>query len=135
MELALPPDPMTLDRPMTVDEWLQLPDGPPYPELIDGELVVSLERHLLQHPPMLCVEVLSPSNRRHDLVRKRVAYERAAVASYWIIDLVDDDQPALRALDLVDGTYVERERPGGNEAPFTATQPFPVTIDPARLLD
>ncbi len=189
MELALPPDPTTLDRPMTVEEFLQLPDGPPYPELIDGELVMSPQpladhqivignlhvllravcppelrvmlgpygwrvdrynvfepdmlvtprdhvvRHLLERPPMLCVEVLSPSNRRHDLIRKRLAYEHAGVPSYWIVDPITGGDLTLRVLDLVDGIYVEHERPGGDAAPFTATEPFPVTIDPARLLD
>jgi Uma2 family endonuclease len=188
MELALPPDPTTLDRPMTVEEWLQLPDGPPYPELIDGELVVNpspltdhqvvignlyvllraacppelqvmlgpygwaidrynavepdllvtrredMGRHVLETTPLLCIEVLSPSDRRHDLIRKRLAYERAGVPSYWIVDPIISPL-TVRVLELVQDTYVEQERPGGNEAPFTGQRPFPVTIEPARLLD
>ena len=36
--------------------------------------------------PNLLVEVLSPSNRRHDEVRKRGLYERAGVDEYWLVD-------------------------------------------------
>jgi Uma2 family endonuclease len=36
--------------------------------------------------PELLVEVLSESNRDHDLVTKRVEYARAQIPEYWIID-------------------------------------------------
>ena len=40
----------------------------------------------LQGSPDLVVEVLSPSNRRYDEVKKRGLYERADVGEYWIVD-------------------------------------------------
>lgn len=37
--------------------------------------------------PVLCVEVLSPSTRREDMVRKSHEYAAAGVEQYWIVDL------------------------------------------------
>ena len=38
-------------------------------------------------PPDLAIEVLSPSNRSHDLVRKRAIYQRFGVRELWFVDL------------------------------------------------
>ncbi len=43
-------------------------------------------RHGVAGPPDLLIEVLSPSNRAHDQVRKRALYARGGVREYWIID-------------------------------------------------
>ncbi|HEX9889508.1 MAG TPA: Uma2 family endonuclease [Nitriliruptorales bacterium] len=53
----------------------------------------------LTYPPVLCVEVLSPSNRRHDLVRKRAIYERFGVRELWFVDL---DAPTIEQVVLGD---------------------------------
>jgi len=45
-----------------------------------------LDRKGIFGPSDLHIEVLSPSNRRHDLVRKKKLYEEAGVKEYWIID-------------------------------------------------
>lgn len=37
--------------------------------------------------PVLCIEVLSPSTRREDMVRKSHEYAAAGVEQYWIVDL------------------------------------------------
>jgi len=193
-ELAPPPtiplevdDLVALDRPIRVEEYMRLPEGPPYPELIHGELHVNpppllrhqrtllrlvlileavrpahlevlpapigwraspfdvpepdivvcnrtqdLHQHLVEEVPSLCVEVLSPSNRRHDTVRKRRLYEAHGVPSYWIVDPHPDNGPWLLALELRDGTY--RAVHDGTER-FEATLPFPVSVDPGQLLD
>lgn len=36
--------------------------------------------------PDLIVEILSPSNRRHDMLTKFNLYQRAGVREYWIVD-------------------------------------------------
>ena len=36
--------------------------------------------------PDFIVEILSPSNRYHDLVRKKNLYESKGVTEYWIVD-------------------------------------------------
>jgi Uma2 family endonuclease len=45
-----------------------------------------LVRRGVEGPPDLVVEVLSPSNRGHDLLTKRALYGRAGVREYWIVD-------------------------------------------------
>ena len=45
--------------------------------------------------PDLVVEILSPSNRRHDLERKRELYARHAIPEYW---LLEPDQETVLAL-------------------------------------
>lgn len=45
--------------------------------------------------PDLVIEVLSPSNRGHDLVTKRRLYGRAGVREYWIVD------PAARSVEIL----------------------------------
>lgn len=189
MELALDGDLTKLERPVTVDELMQLPEGTPEYELFDGEvievspattthavivrglflrlceacppgldvlfapvgwkagtyelyepdvLVVRSELiggHLVEEPPALCVEVLSPSNRRHDLIRKRRAYERAGVASYWMVDPnppAGGDTPRLLALNLVDGSFVEVADARG-DIPVELALPYPVTVVPSEL--
>jgi Uma2 family endonuclease len=85
----------------------------------------------IERAPLLVVEVRSPSTRLYDLGTKRLAYEAAGVPSYWI---VDPDGPGLAVLRLHDGRYEEEARVTGHE-PYRATDPFPVTVVPAALLD
>lgn len=46
--------------------------------------------------PDLCVEILSPSNRRFDLDIKRHLYARHGVLEYWIIDPDDNTLSCFR---------------------------------------
>lgn len=70
--------------------------------------------------PMLLAEVLSPSTRKRDRFKKRIAYMRAGVPLYWIVDAdahaVDVWTPGL------DFPHVERTElvwePAGAAAPF-----------------
>ncbi len=104
------------DRVQVQPDVLVTVDGPP--------------RGRLDQVPLLCVELLSPGTRRHDLVLKRRAYERGGVPSYWIVDPL---VPSLTILELVDGVYVEVAQVGGGDV-VTVSAPFPLTFRPDDLL-
>lgn len=81
--------------------------------------------------PLLAVEILSPSTRQIDLTLKKARYEIAGCPAYWV---VDPEGPAVTGWDLRDGEYAEIGRASADEL-FTAENPVPVAITPARLLD
>ena len=85
----------------------------------------------LPGPPLLAVEVLSPSTRRFDLLLKRSRYEAAGCHSYWV---VDPDVPSVTAWVLRAGAYVLAGEATGEQA-LSLNVPYPVTVVPARLLD
>jgi Uma2 family endonuclease len=88
-----------------------------------------VERRPLDVPPVLAIEVLSPSKPEHDLVRKFGGYQRFGVPHYWILNPVSETLGAYR---LVEGRYVEAARAEG-EALFEVVDPFPVRLRPAAL--
>ncbi len=80
-------------------------------------------------PPLLVVEILSPSNRAADLRIKRDLYARGGLPWYWIVDL---DAAELLVLRNDDGVFVDVQRIAGGQ-PAETVGPYPVTVDPARL--
>jgi Uma2 family endonuclease len=80
-------------------------------------------------PPLLVVEIRSPGTALIDLNRKKAAYERFGVPSYWIVN-PDPPQPELTVFELRDGGYALVAKTSG---PFTVGRPFAVSIDPADL--
>ena len=86
----------------------------------------------ITRPPILAVEVRSPSTALIDLNLKKAAYERFGVPSYWVV-IPDPDKPELIAFELRDGHYAEAARVSGDE-PFAAVRPFAVEVVPARLV-
>lgn len=80
-------------------------------------------------PLPLAVEVISPSSRRHDRVRKLRVYSRAGVGAYWI---VDPAEPSLLVFERQGDRLAETARVRGDEA-YAATLPFPVCVVPAAL--
>lgn len=54
--------------------------------LMDGNKAVLEENGHLHGVPDVLVEILSPHNKEHDLIRKRALYERFRVGEYWIVD-------------------------------------------------
>ncbi len=88
-------------------------------------------RKELPGPPLLAVEVLSPSTRRIDLLLKRDRLQSAGVQSYW---LVDPEAVSVTVLELVDRTYVERAHVVGAES-CDVLLPWLMTITPDTLTD
>lgn len=85
----------------------------------------------LPAPPVLAVEVLSPSTAIHDLNTKKAVYERFGTASYWVID---PDEPAVTVFERdADGRYQQVAKAAGDEV-LEVERPFPVRIVPKELL-
>jgi Uma2 family endonuclease len=84
----------------------------------------------LIRPPLLVVEVRSPSTAIIDLNRKKAAYERFRVPSYWIID----PNPALPELVVFELRGDSYATVAVTTASLTVERPFPVTINPTRLM-
>jgi Uma2 family endonuclease len=53
---------------------------------ISREKLALIGERMIEGPPNLVVEVLSPSSAYHDLRTKFRAYEQAGIAEYWIVD-------------------------------------------------
>jgi Uma2 family endonuclease len=83
-------------------------------------------------PPVLVVEVRSPSTALIDLNLKKAAYERFGVRSYWVV-IPDRDKPELIVFELRGGRYEEAATAAGDE-PFATLRPFAVEVVPARLV-
>jgi Uma2 family endonuclease len=102
----------------------------------DPDIVVIRRENLrdakVTEPPLLVVEVRSPSTALIDLNRKKAAYEKFGVPSYWIVD-PDPDRPELTVLELASGSYVQADRVAGTAA-FPAVRPFEVEISPGKLV-
>jgi Uma2 family endonuclease len=86
----------------------------------------------ITRPPILAVEVRSPSTALIDLNLKKAAYERFGVPSYWVV-IPDRSRPELIAFEMRDGRYEEAARVSGDE-PFAAGRPFGVEVVPGRLV-
>ncbi len=89
----------------------------------------------LPAPPVLAVEVLSPSTRLIDLNVKRKRYERSGTPSFWAVDPVArPDEAQLVAWELADdGLYRQVADVTGLEE-FTAELPYRVSVIAAALV-
>jgi Uma2 family endonuclease len=103
--------------------------------VVQPDLVVldrpDLDAAFVDTPPLLVVEVLSPSTRRIDVSAKRLVYEGFGVPSYWI---VDPEAASITVLALTaDGTYAQAGEAHADDL-LEVTRPFPVTVAPSSLL-
>jgi Uma2 family endonuclease len=86
----------------------------------------------LTSPPVLVLEILSPSTRAVDLRAKRAEYARAGAPHYWVVDI---DVPSVEALTLdpATGGYRTLAHAAG-DAVLAVTEPFAVAVTPAELV-
>ncbi len=104
-------------------------------ELIPDLVVIrkdQLAARRVTRPPLLAVEIQSPSTALFDLNTKKAVYERFSIESYWIA-VPDVDQPELIAFELCDGLYQQVAHVSGGQV-FRAERPFPAEVVPARLV-
>ena len=104
------------------------------PNVVQPDVVLSVRRDFgaddLPVPPILAVEVLSPSTARRDRGRKRELYAEAGVKHYWI---VDPEAPSVTVYELVDGAFTETAHVAGDHT-LMIEQPVPLRLTPAELL-
>lgn len=86
----------------------------------------------LTKPPVLAVEVASPSTALYDRNRKRDVYASFGIESYWIVK-PDFERPSITAFELGDGGYRVVAEVGGEDV-FRAVKPFACEIVPASLV-
>lgn len=102
---VLQPDLMVIDRSLT----------------FDSEVTI---------PPLLVIEILSPSSQRTDLMLKPQTLARFGCEHYWVVDPLC---PAIRAFRLADGAYVASETVEKQEL-FSTDVPFSLSFRPADLV-
>ena len=61
-----------------------------------------VDRHGVHGAPDLVIEILSPSSRGNDRLRKYSLYEKAGIREYWI---VDPDTRSVAVHTLTEGAY------------------------------
>ena len=82
-------------------------------------------------PPLLAVELRSPSTAIVDRSAKLAAYGKFGVASYWSFD-PDPGRPELAVFELRDGSYEQIAQASRTNA-LRIERPFPVEIVPSQL--
>ncbi|HEX4832332.1 MAG TPA: Uma2 family endonuclease [Trebonia sp.] len=86
----------------------------------------------MERPPLLAIEIASPSTRQYDRTRKKQIYGDFGIPDYWIVG-PDPNKPELTAFQLKNGWYEEDIHAAGDDT-FTAKRPFPVAFSPASLV-
>ncbi len=78
--------------------------------------------------PDLVMEIVSESNRPHDITTKRVEYAQTGIAEYWIVD-PEEETITVLVLRSRQKTYVEHGRFGkGTRAASKVLPGFSVDV-------
>ena len=86
----------------------------------------------IKAPPDLAIEILSPSNRAHDRVKKRRFYARNGIREYWI---VDPDEKTIEVLALRGKSYRQHGWYGPGDRARSATFAIEFDVDPLFATD
>ena len=78
----------------------------------------------------LVVEVLSPSSRHVDRVRKFELYARMGIANYWIVDPGD---PVTVTTHILGGGVYRQAKSASGDEPLVVSEPCEVTLTPSAL--
>jgi Uma2 family endonuclease len=93
---------------------------------------VGFEDKSVTRPPVLAIEIASPSTAIYDRNRKKDVYAGFGITSYWIVT-PSLDKPRLVAYELRGGSYLQVADVCADQV-FRATRPFGVDIVPAALV-
>jgi Uma2 family endonuclease len=93
---------------------------------------IGIEDKSVTRPPVLAIEIASPSTAIYDRNRKKDVYAGFRIAAYWIV-VPSVDKPRLTAFELRRGSYRQVAEVRGDEA-FEAVRPFGVRVVPAELV-
>lgn len=90
--------------PAPFDVRLHIPKGKKNHSVVQPDLCVICDLAKLDDAgcdgtPDLMVEILSPSNQKHDLVTKFDLYEEAGVKEYWVVDPLNKTVLVYTAVD------------------------------------
>lgn len=103
-------------------------------DVVEPDIVMAdrsqYSRRGLVGPPVLAVEVRSPSTAHIDAGRKREIYQAAGVEHYW---LADPEAASLTLLRLLSGRYHEEAVVTGT-ATIEISEPVRVRLHPAALV-
>lgn len=108
------------------------------PDLMIADRSIRTRYYEAEHATAV-IEVVSPSTRQRDRVRKPEVYAGVGIPCYWRVELNPFRGqgglllPVVIVHELVDGAYRETDRFGAGER-RTVALPYPVTLDPAELL-
>jgi Uma2 family endonuclease len=93
---------------------------------------VGFDDKSVTRPPVLAIEIASPSTAIYDRNRKKDVYAGFGIASYWIVT-PSLDKPRLVAYELRWDSYRQVADVCADQV-FSATRPFPVEVVPAALV-
>jgi Uma2 family endonuclease len=89
----------------------------------------------LPAPPVLAVEVFSPSTRIIDSHVKRERFEREGTPAFWVVDPVARPEEArLVAWELAEDGKYRQVGDAIGDGEYKAALPYPVVIRPADLV-